>query len=87
MGKNYDDDAIMAIAKSIVAKSNKKAPFDYIGYISGLDDSKKNAYKVLINKAEYSIKNGTEIKFKPGDRCLVYCIGGSFNNKVIIAKL
>lgn len=87
MERNYDNDAVMAIVKSIVAGYEQKSPRDYIGYITSADSSKINSYKVLINKVEYSIKNGTGLEFKPGDRCLVYCISGNFNNKVIIAKL
>lgn len=88
MGKNYDNDVVQAIAKSIAsALDMSRLTYDYVGYISGVDLSKNNTYKVKINKAEYSIKNGTGITFNPGDRCLVYCISGNFNNKVIIAKL
>lgn len=88
MEKNYDNDVVQAIANSIAsALDMSRLTYDYVGHISGVDLSKNNTYKVKINKAEYSIKNGTGVTFKPGDRCLVYCISGNFSNKVIIAKL
>lgn len=46
-----------------------------------------NYYAVLINGTNYKIKNGTNINFKVGERCLVHCINGDFTKKIIIAKL
>lgn len=42
---------------------------------------------VVIDGTEYKVKNGTNIEFTVGNRCLVHCINGDFNKKIIIAKL
>lgn len=59
--------------------------FDAEGLIIGKNTD--GTYKVMLNKQEYNIKNGTEIDFKPGNKCLVHFISGNQNKKVIIAKL
>lgn len=43
--------------------------------------------KVSINGSNYNIKNGTNISFIPGDKCLVHLINGNQQRKIIIAKL
>lgn len=59
--------------------------FDAEGIIIGKNEN--GTYKVMLNKQECNIKNGTEIDFKPGNKCLVHFISGNQNKKVIIAKL
>lgn len=59
--------------------------FDAEGVIIG--ENEDNTYKVMINKQQYNVKNGTNIAFIPGNKCLVHYINGKENKKVIIAKL
>ena len=59
--------------------------FDAEGVIVGKNEN--GTYKVMLNKQVYNIKNGTEIVFKPGSKCLVHYISGNQNKKIIIAKL
>lgn len=59
--------------------------FDAEGIIVGQNDN--GTYKVMLNKQEYNVKNGTEIEFAPGMKCLVHYISGNQNKKIIIAKL
>lgn len=59
--------------------------FDAEGVIAGRNEN--GTYRVKLNKQEYNIKNGTEIEFKPGMKCLVHYISGNQNKKIIIAKL
>ena len=42
---------------------------------------------VLINNAQYKVKNGTTIEFHANDKCLVHFINGNQQKKIIIAKL
>lgn len=42
---------------------------------------------VLINNAQYKVKNGTAITFQKNDKCLVHYINGNQQKKLIIAKL
>lgn len=51
---------------------------------SQLDD---DTYSVLINSYKYNVKNGTNLQFQEGDKCLVHYINGNQQRKIIIAKL
>lgn len=42
---------------------------------------------VLIDNVKYTVKNGTGIVFKDGDKCLIHYINGDQRKKVIIAKM
>ena len=56
-------------------------------YIATVISSSGKFCTVMINGAEYKVKNGTVTTFNPGDSCLVHCINFNFQNKIIIAKL
>ena len=47
----------------------------------------EDSYTVLIDSYKYNVKNGTNINFKSGDKCLVHYINGNQQRKLIIAKL
>ena len=85
--KNESEITLTQLARTINSITQNAIPrYDYIGSISKVG-TKTGYYSVVINQQEYEIKNGTGNDFKAGDRCLVHCISGKFNNKIIIAKL
>lgn len=87
MKKDYKE-SIDLIASTIIEVSNnyfKSLTLDAEGIIVGKNEN--NTYKVSINKQIYNIKNGTEIDFQVGNKCLIHYISGKQNKKVIIAKL
>lgn len=85
--KNESEIVLTQLARTVNSMIQNAIPrYDYIGSISKIS-AKAGYYSVVINQQEYEIKNGTGIDFKAGDRCLVHCISGKFNNKIIIAKL
>lgn len=85
--KNESEIVLTQLARTVNSMIQNAIPrYDYIGSISKIS-TKAGYYSVVINQQEYEIKNGTGIDFKTGDRCLVHCISGKFNNKIIIAKL
>ena len=85
--KNESEIVLTQLARTVNSMIQNALPrYDYIGSISKIS-TKAGYYSVVINQQEYEIKNGTGIDFKAGDRCLVHCISGKFNNKIIIAKL
>lgn len=59
--------------------------FDAEGIIIGKNEN--GTYKVMINKQQYNVKNGTNIDFILGNKCLVHYINGKENKKIIIAQL
>ena len=83
---NVNDQAVQIIVEAIQkAIAQSKSPkSDYEGIVTG---TKGNHCTVLIDGQSYSIKNGTSIVFKNGDKVLVHCVNGNFNKKVIIAKM
>lgn len=80
----YDEKAITVLARAIADTLNN-ARYDYEGFIQ--KDNGDGTCQVIVNQQRYDIKNGTTFTFVPGNKCLVYCISGDFNRKVIIAKL
>lgn len=80
----YDEKAISVLARAF-ADNIKNVRFDYEGFIQ--KDNGDGTCQVIVNQQRYDIKNGTALTFEPGNKCLVYCISGDFNRKVIIAKL
>ena len=85
--KNESEIVLTQLARTVNSMIQNAIPrYDNIGSISKIS-TKAGYYSVVINQQEYEIKNGTGIDFKAGDRCLVHCISGKFNNKIIIAKL
>ena len=85
--KNESEIVLTQLARTVNSMIQNAIPrYDYVGSISKIS-TKAGYYSVVINQQEYEIKNGTGIDFKAGDRCLVHCISGKFNNKIIIAKL
>lgn len=85
--KNEEEVIVTAICKEIKSKIESMIPkYDYTGFVKEVG-KKPNYCTVVINQQEYEIKNGSAVSFKAGDRCLVHCISGRFNNKVIIAKI
>ncbi len=67
-----------------VKKEEKDKYGDIVAPVTGVSGNKCT---VLIMNKPYQVKNGIGVAFKPGDRCLIHCINGSFQDKVIIAKL
>ena len=85
--KNESEIVLTQLARTVNSMIQNAIPrYDYIGSISKIS-TKAGYYSDVINQQEYEIKNGTGIDFKVGDRCLVHCISGKFNSKIIIAKL
>lgn len=82
--EKYDEKAISVLARAF-ADNIKNVRFDYEGFIQ--KDNGDSTCQVIVNQQRYDIKNGTALTFEPGNKCLVYCISGDFNRKVIIAKL
>ena len=82
--EKYDEKAISVLARAF-ADNIKNVRFDYEGFIQ--KDNGDGTCQVIVNQQRYDIKNGTALTFEPGNKCLVYCISGDFNRKVIIAKL
>lgn len=83
MGKIADE--IINTIDYIVQKRMEK--FLTCDYVATVISSSDKFCTVMINGAEYKVKNGTVTTFNPGDSCLVHCINFNFQNKIIIAKL
>ena len=83
--KNYEEAAVDAIGKAIAAAFFSHIQYDYQGFIEACNAD--GTYRVRINQQPYQVKNGTGINFEPGSKCLIHCISGNFNEKIIIAKL
>ena len=83
---NENDLAVQIIAEAIqkAIEHNQMPKCDYEGIVKGV---KNNHCTVSLDGHDYSIKNGTNISFKAGDKVLVHCVNGNFNKKVIIAKM
>ncbi len=75
---------ILKAVQMIVDKSNKDKYGDIIAPITEVNGDKCT---VLIMNKPYKVKNGIGIEFRAGDMCLIHCIYGEFQHKVIIAKL
>ncbi|MBS5537471.1 MAG: hypothetical protein ACLRWN_15925 [Eisenbergiella sp.] len=82
--EKYDEKAISVLARAIADTLNNTR-YDYEGFIQ--KDNGDGTCRVIVNQKPYDIKNGTALTFTPGNKCLVYCISGDFNRKVILAKL
>lgn len=86
--RKIEDKAVDIIATSIVEAVNdcfRNLVFDAEGVITGKNPD--STYKVVINNQIYNVKNGTNIDFEVGNKCLVHYISENQNKKVIIAKL
>lgn len=70
--------------ENLVKKMLKDVSYDKEGLIIS---SKNNICTVIIDSQKYTVKNGTDISFNNGDRCLIHYVNGSEKNKIIIAKL
>ena len=83
---NETDLAVQVLAETIqkAIEHSKMPRCDYEGVVTGVKD---NHCTVLLDGHDYSIKNGTGISFKSGDKVLVHCVNGNFNKKIIIAKM
>ena len=83
---NETDLAVQVLAETIqkAIEHNKMPKCDYEGFVKGV---KNNLCTVSLDGHDYSVKNGTNISFKAGDKVLVHCINGNFNKKIIIAKM
>ena len=79
--------ALFQIIEMMTNKIMKKLSYDKEGVI--LSKTPSGYYKVIPNgeKHEIEIKNGTEMNFNTGDKCLIHYVNGDYNNRVIIAKL
>lgn len=83
---DINQDVINNLVKNIVYAINKNNDANS-DIIAPVVDVNGNKITVLINNVKYNVKNGIGVDFVTGDRCLVHCINGKFQNKVIIAKL
>jgi hypothetical protein len=83
---DINQDVIDNLVKNIMyaINTNNNTNHDIIAPVLAINGNK---ITVLINGVKYDIKNGIGVNFSVGDRCLVHCINGKFQNKVIIAKL
>ena len=81
-----NDLAVQSIAEAIrkAIEQNQSPKCDYEGIVKSVKD---NYCTVSLDGHDYSIKNGTNISFKAGDKVLVHCVNGNFNKKIIIAKM
>ena len=81
-----NDLAVQSIAEAIhkAIELNQSPQYDYEGIVKNVKD---NYCTVSLDGHDYSIKNGTNIFFKAGDKALVHCVNGNFNKKIIIAKM
>lgn len=70
--------------ENLVRKMMKNVSYDKEGLIISSENS---TYTVIIDSQKYIVKNGTNIVFNTGDKCLVHYINGNEQNKIIIAKL
>lgn len=78
-------DSLASIIVEVADRYFKSLVFDTEGVVVGKNPD--NTFKVVINKQIYNIKNGTDIDFNVGNKCLVHYISGNQSKKVIIAKL
>ena len=83
---NETDLAVPVLAETIqrAIEYNKMPKCDYEGIVKSV---KNNHCTVSLDGHDYSIKNGTNISFKTGDKVLVHCVNGNFNKKIIIARM
>ena len=79
--------AIETLVESILNIVDKKIAKLYCDKEAIVESSFDNVCNVIIDSVKYKVKNGTNIDFNAGDKCLVHYINGNQQNKVIIAKL
>lgn len=83
MGK-LSDELLRAIDFMIQKRIEKMSSSDLTAIVTKTSD--KYCF-VQVNGQEYKVKNGTTHTFSAGEICLIRCINGDFNNKIIIAKM
>lgn len=81
-----NDRAVEIIVNAIkeAVKYSQPVRSDYEGIVKSVNG---RVCTVSIDGHNYSVTNGADISFNWGDKCLVHCINGNFNKKIIIAKL
>lgn len=85
--KMSNDRTLNALIDCIISAIDKKSEAlkcDREGIVVSSDN---DDCTVLIDNVKYTVKNGTGIVFKNGDKCLVHYINGDQRRKIIIAKL
>ena len=73
------------IVNNLIKKNLKNISYDRTGMVTQVLDN--DYLMVSIDKHDFKIKNGTNISFKVGGRCLVHYINGDSSNKIVIAKM
>ena len=84
---NSEEKEVKTLVKYIISAIDKKIEAlkcDKEGIVVSSDNDNCT---VLIDNVKYTVKNGTGIVFKNGDKCLVHYINGDQRRKVIIAKM
>ncbi len=84
---NANNKAVDKIIQNILYAIKKEEKDKYGDIVAPVTGVSGNKCTVLIMNQPYQVKNGIGVAFKPGDRCLIHCINGSFQDKVIVAKL
>ncbi len=84
---DVNNKAVDKIIQNILYAVKEEGKDKYGDIIAPVTGGRGNKCTVLIMNQPYQVKNGIGVTFKPGDRCLIHCINGSFQDKVIIAKL
>lgn len=79
--------ALDTLTQCIYKAIDKKIEKLFCDYEAIVLSAEGNYCTVLINNAQYKIKNGTAIAFQKNDKCLVHYINGNQQKKLIIAKL
>lgn len=79
--------ALDTLTQCIYKAIDKKIEKLFCDYEAIVLSSEGDYCTVLINNAKYKVKNGTTITFQKNDKCLVHCINGNQQKKLIIAKL
>ena len=79
--------AIEKIYENVIRIVDKKIAHLYSDKEAIIVSQNEYSYTVLIDSYKYNVKNGTNINFKSGDKCLVHYINGNQQRKLIIAKL
>ena len=73
------------IINNLIKKNLKNISYDRTGMVTQVLDN--DYLMVSIDKHNFKIKNGTNISFNVGSRCLVHYINGDSFNKIVIAKM
>lgn len=87
MNNNNNNKTIEKLVDEIIRIVDKKIAHLYSDKEAIIVSQNENSYTVIIDSYKYNVKNGTNIDFKSGDKCLVHYINGNQQRKLIVAKL